>query len=209
MKIRIYSHFTFDVTCGDVTCYQCKFSILVTVAAIGWTIRRITHASSQTVLVRSRLIGDISNSVARVSANTSKAQIKRLFEQRLHVIALKVTGQLCIVVYACNRSLDLFWINYDLLLELEYIEFQYSQTMTDAWRAIRGNTNAIHLTPIGHILPVSISRSRFAHLNSVKSQSTCTPSETIYNLRAFDNDNTLRKKSFRCYRQEEISLYYI
>lgn len=37
--------------------------------------------------------------------------------------------------------------------------------MTDTGRTIGRDANAIHLTPIGHILPISISRGWLAHLN--------------------------------------------
>lgn len=53
-----------------------------------------------------------------------------------------------------------------VIYALVYIDqFQYLQTMTDTRRAVWRDTYAIHLTPIVHILPVSISSGRLAHLN--------------------------------------------
>lgn len=101
MHIHI-PHLTLYVECQ----YRSWFTVSITVTAINRTIRRITHATSQAILVRSRFISDISNSVASV------------------------------------------------------------QAVTDTRRTVRRDANAIHLTPIGHILPVSISRSWLAHLNS-------------------------------------------
>lgn len=53
-----------------VGCQYHALTASITVAAINRTIRRIAHATSQAILISSGFVSDISNSVARVSANT-------------------------------------------------------------------------------------------------------------------------------------------
>lgn len=46
----------------------------VTVATIGRAVGRVTHATSQAILVRARSVGDVADSVARLPTNTTRGR---------------------------------------------------------------------------------------------------------------------------------------
>jgi len=85
----------------------CQFTVLIAVAAINRAIRWITHTLSQAILIRTRFIGDISNSVACVPADRQEWRKlenfhnylliiihDRFHDMQLMLIDVQVTGHL-------------------------------------------------------------------------------------------------------------------
>lgn len=70
LLISMRIHIAHLLLAAHVGCQYHALTASITVAAISRTIRRIAHATSQAILISSGFVRDISNSVARVSANT-------------------------------------------------------------------------------------------------------------------------------------------